>query len=164
MQQLDADEMNTLLSRRTFAHRLLATFALAAVGFSALPADAAGNKLTIFKSPSCGCCQAWADHMQRAGFNVEIVQAEDLSPIKVQFGVPRILEACHTATVDNYVIEGHVPAGDVKRLLRERPKAIGLAVPGMPIGSPGMEQGNQREPFKTILFGETGYYIFGNHT
>jgi hypothetical protein len=164
MQQLDADEMNAHHSRRTFARHLLATSALAAVGLSALPADAAGNKLTIFKSPSCGCCQAWADHMQHSGFNVEIVQAEDLSPIKVRFGVPRILEACHTATGDNYVIEGHVPAGDVKRLLRERPKANGLAVAGMPIGSPGMEQGKQREPFKTILFGKTGYYFFGTHT
>ena len=102
--------------------------------------------------------------MKRASFSVEIVQAEDLSPIKARLGGPQVLEACHTATVDGYVIEGHVPAGDVKQLLRERPKATGLAVPGMPIGSPGMEQGNQREPFKTILFGETGYHVFGNHT
>jgi hypothetical protein len=75
-----------------------------------------------------------------------------------------MLKSCHTATIDGYVIEGHVPAGDVKRLLREQPKAIGLAVPGMPIGSPGMEQGNQREPFKTILFGKKGYIIFSNYT
>lgn len=75
-----------------------------------------------------------------------------------------MLKSCHTATVNGYVIEGHVPAGDVKRLLREQPKAIGLAVPGMPIGSPGMEQGNQREPFKTILFGKTGYFVFSNYT
>jgi hypothetical protein len=156
--------MTAPLSRRTFAHRLLATSALAAAGLSALPAFAAGKKLTVFKSPTCGCCQAWADHMKRASFSVEIVQAEDLSPIKARLGVPQVLEACHTATVDGYVIEGHVPAGDVKQLLRERPKATGLAVPGMPIGSPGMEQGNQREPFKTILFGETGYHVFGNHT
>ena len=156
--------MKIPLSRRTFARRFLATSALTAAGLIALPTFASGNKLTVFKSPSCGCCQAWADHMQRAGFSVEIEQAKNLSPIKARLGVPKMLKSCHTATVDGYVIEGHVPAGDITRLLREQPKAIGLAVPGMPIGSPGMEQGNQREPFKTILFGKTGYFVFSNYT
>jgi hypothetical protein len=156
--------MKIPLSRRTFALGFLATSALTAASLLALPTFASGYKLTVFKSPSCGCCQAWAEHMQRAGFSVEIKQAKDLTPIKARLGVPQMLKSCHTATVNGYVIEGHVPAGDVTRLLREQPKAIGLAVPGMPIGSPGMEQGNQREPFKTILFGKTGYIVFSNYT
>jgi hypothetical protein len=156
--------MKVHLSRRTFVRQFLATSALAAAGLSGQLAFASGNRLTVFKSPSCGCCQAWAEHMQRAGFSVEIEQVENLTPIKARLGVPQMLKSCHTATVNGYVIEGHVPAGDVTRLLREQPKAIGLAVPGMPIGSPGMEQGNQREPFKTILFGKTGYIVFSNYT
>ena len=125
---------------------------------------AAGDKLTVYKSPTCGCCQACAQHMQRAGFELEIVEIEDLAPIKARLRVPQILEACHTAVVGGYVIEGHVPATDVERLLRERPKAMGLAVPGMPIGSPGMEQDGRREPFETILFSRQGLYVFAHHT
>jgi len=102
--------------------------------------------------------------MQRAGFELEIVEIEDLAPIKARLRVPQILEACHTAVVGGYVIEGHVPATDVERLLRERPKAMGLAVPGMPIGSPGMEQDGRREPFETILFSRQGLYVFAHHT
>ena len=155
--------MTAPLSRRTFAHRLLATSALAAAGLSALPAFAAGKKLTVFKSPTCGCCQAWADHMKRASFSVEIVQAEDLSPIKARLGVPQVLEACHTATVDGYVIEGHVPASDVARLLEERPEATGLAVPGMPVGSPGMEMGDERDSYEVVLFGPAGSETFSRY-
>jgi len=152
------------ISRRRFAEGLLATSAIVSASVLPLPLMAAGDKLTVYKSPTCGCCQACAQHMQRAGFELEIVEIEDLAPIKARLRVPQILEACHTAVVGGYVIEGHVPATDVERLLRERPKAMGLAVPGMPIGSPGMEQDGRREPFETILFSRQGLYVFAHHT
>ncbi len=114
------------------------------------PAEAA--EVTVWKSPSCGCCGKWVDHMRAAGFRVVVREADDLSPVKRTQGVPDRLASCHTALVDGYTIEGHVPAAEVKRLLAERPSARGLAVPGMPVGSPGMEQGSAREPYDVILF------------
>jgi len=110
-------------------------------------------EMTVYKSPWCGCCEAWIDHLRANGFTVAVKEQEDLDPVKRAFGVPAAMESCHTAVVDGYVIEGHVPAADIKRLLAERPQARGLAVPGMPAGSPGMEQGGQRDPYEVILFG-----------
>ncbi|MEC9344742.1 MAG: DUF411 domain-containing protein [Pseudomonadota bacterium] len=117
------------------------------------PAGAA-PRLLVHRSPSCGCCGAWIEHMAANGFDVEVEMLDDLGPVKTRLGVPATVEACHTATVGGYVVEGHVPAADVHRLLAERPAATGLAVPGMPIGSPGMEQGSTREPYRVILFGQ----------
>ncbi len=91
--------------------------------------------------PQCGCCEKWADHLQAAGFEVKVEEVSDLSRIKAKYGIRPHLETCHTAVVDGYVIEGHVPAASVKRLLEERPRIAGIVVPGMPIGSPGMEEG-----------------------
>ncbi len=101
--------------------------------------------------------------MQANGFAVKVIEQEDLSPIKRQYSIPENLESCHTAEIDGYIIEGHVPAEDVIRLLAERPKAKGLAVPGMPIGSPGMEQGNEKEPYPVVLFGDDGMFIYSRH-
>jgi hypothetical protein len=95
--------------------------------------------VTVHKSPSCGCCGAWVEHMRSAGFEVEVRDTNDLDPIKQSLGVPANKASCHTAQVGDYFVEGHVPADDVKRLLSEKPEARGLAVPGMPAGSPGME-------------------------
>lgn len=95
--------------------------------------------MTVNKHPSCGCCGVWIEHMQAAGFKVEVNDIEDLGPIKQAAGVPYAMGSCHTAQVGDYFIEGHIPASDVLRLLAERPDAKGLAVPGMPMGSPGME-------------------------
>ena len=95
--------------------------------------------VVVHKSPSCGCCSQWADHMRQAGFPVEIRDQEDLNPIKQRLGVPYGKGSCHTAEVAGYFVEGHVPAEDIKRLLAQKPNAKGLVVPGMPIGSPGME-------------------------
>ena len=95
--------------------------------------------LVVHKSPSCGCCGLWVEHMQQAGFPVEVRDTNDLNPIKERLGVPYGKGSCHTAEVAGYVIEGHVPADDVKRLLADRPDAKGLVLPGMPLGSPGME-------------------------
>ncbi len=95
--------------------------------------------VVVHKSPSCGCCGAWVDHMRDAGFPVEVRNADNLEPVKSRLGVPYGKGSCHTAEVEGYFVEGHVPAGDIKRMLAERPDALGLTVPGMPIGSPGME-------------------------
>jgi hypothetical protein len=107
-----------------------------------LPAQAVDRpKVLVSKDPSCGCCGAWAEHLRRAGFPVEVIETTNVNAVKRRLGVPADLTSCHTAEVQGYVIEGHVPASAVLRLLEEKPQATGLAVPGMPIGSPGMEQG-----------------------
>ena len=93
----------------------------------------------VYKSPACGCCGGWVTHLRQSGFPVEVHEVEDLEPVRKQFGVPYGKGSCHTARVDGYVVEGHVPAGDIRRLLAERPNARGLVLPGMPAGSPGME-------------------------
>ncbi|MGI9414555.1 MAG: DUF411 domain-containing protein [Hyphomicrobiales bacterium] len=108
-------------------------------------------QMTVWKSPWCGCCTAWVQHMKDAGFKVEIKEVEDLGQVKRAAGIPEALQSCHTATVGGYAIEGHVPATDVKRLLTARPDIDGLAVPGMPSGSPGMENG-QRDPYDVVTF------------
>ncbi len=101
--------------------------------------------LTVYKSASCGCCRAWVDHMRGAGFTVRTVDTEDLGRVKGELGVPATLQSCHTAVIGAYLVEGHVPAADVKQLLARKPAVRGLAVPGMPIGSPGMEQGDPKD-------------------
>ncbi len=151
------------LTRRKF-------FNLAALGFVSLgtghiaPSAFAGSPvLKVYKSPSCGCCGAWVSHMHSAGFRGIVRDVPDLHPIKKKLGVAPDLWACHTAVIDGYVIEGHVPAREVIRLLNERPKGIGLAVPGMPIGSPGMEQGDRRDPFQVFLFSSTDRLVFAEY-
>jgi hypothetical protein len=130
-------------------------------------ARAAGQpRVAVAKSPTCGCCGAWVDHMRAAGFEVEArdVSDEDLAALKRRLGLAPEHASCHTAEVDGYVVEGHVPAEDVRRLLAERPDALGLAVPGMPVGSPGMEMGNTREPYDTLLIGANGEArVFARH-
>lgn len=112
--------------------------------------------LLVYRSPTCGCCESWAGHMQGAGFPVEVRDMEDIAPIKAEAGMPAGMESCHTARVGDYFVEGHVPAEDVKRLLAEKPDARGLAVPGMPQGSPGMEQGAVPEPYDVLLVAKDG--------
>lgn len=151
------------LRRKTRSVRpLLLSVALAASVAGTLlsgPACAAAE-ITVYKSPWCGCCSNWADHLRANGHIVTTKNIENLDTIKKQLGVPEGLQSCHTAMVDGYVIEGHVPAKDIDRLLAERPKARGLAVPGMPVGSPGME-GGAPERFDVMLFetdGSTSVY------
>ena len=114
------------------------------------------QKVEVYKSPTCGCCSLWVEHMKKSGFNVEIHEVRDVTPFRQRFGVPDAMTSCHTAVVGGYAIEGHVPAADIKRLLREKPKAAGLAVPGMVQGSPGMEQGQGKDPYNTVLFSADG--------
>ena len=109
-----------------------------------------GPEVTVYKSATCGCCGKWIEHMQDAGFKVTAHNRQDMNQIKEEHGVAYELRSCHTAVVDGYVLEGHVPAGDIRRLLKERPAVDGLAVPGMPSGSPGME-GNMKIHTKLLL-------------
>ena len=147
------------LSRR----RLLAlVVGVAALGIG-LPASAdALPEVVVHRDPSCGCCGAWVEHLRRAGFPVKVVETDSLNAIKQRLGVPADLFSCHTAETTGYVIEGHVPAGAIRRLLAERPQAAGLAVPGMPIGSPGME-GGAPETYEVVLFGQHGRRIFARY-
>jgi hypothetical protein len=119
-------------------------------------APPAAGVVTVYKSATCGCCKLWMEHMKAAGFQVRGVDMEDITEVKQASGVPMRLRTCHTALVDGYVIEGHVPADLVKKLLAEKAKVTGIAVPGMPLGSPGMEQGDQKEPYEVLLFDQTG--------
>jgi hypothetical protein len=110
----------------------------------------------VWKSPTCGCCAAWVAHMREAGFQVEVEDVVDVTPHKVEHGVAPELQSCHTALVEGYALEGHVPAQDVLRLLDERPQVTGLAVPGMPTGSPGMEMGGRVDRYDVVAFTRGG--------
>lgn len=128
----------------------------AALGATAIVSTRAAARPTIvvYKDPFCGCCGAWIDHVRAAGFPVEAHDRSDMDRVKVRFGVPDHLASCHTALVDGYVLEGHVPAGAIERLLAQRPTATGLAVPAMPIGSPGMEIPDiDPDTYEVVLFG-----------
>lgn len=123
-------------------------------------------KVTVSKSASCGCCTAWIEHIEKAGFSVEShnLTQQRLSDLKRRIGVSSELAACHTAFINNYFIEGHVPAEDIKILLSQKPDALGLAVPGMPMGAPGMEMGSRRDPFDTLLVKRDGTSnVFSSH-
>lgn len=117
----------------------------------------------VARSPSCNCCGAWIDHMRAEGFTVRDRLVEDLGPLKMALGVPASMQSCHTAVIDGYVIEGHVPAREIRRLLAERPSAIGLAVPGMPVGSPGMETGGAPDSYDVLIFGAEGSRSFARY-
>ncbi|MGS1079259.1 DUF411 domain-containing protein [Pseudoxanthomonas beigongshangi] len=113
--------------------------------------------IRVHKSASCGCCGVWVDHVRAAGFPVEVHDTEDMMTVKDRLGVPEPMMSCHTAEVDGYFVEGHVPAEDIKRLIAEKPKARGIAVPGMPLGSPGMEMPDGRtQPYEVTLVGGDG--------
>jgi len=146
--------------RRSVHHSLLAC----AVSLLALVHCAESKvAVTVYKSPTCGCCVKWIDHLEGHGFTVEARDVRDTRALKQEHGVPSGLEACHTALIEGYVIEGHVPAEDIGRLLRERPPVAGLAVPGMPIGSPGME-GPRPEAYRVLSFDAVGHTeIFASH-
>jgi len=134
------------------------------LAFLLLPATSLmAAEVLVYKTPTCGCCTAWIDHLKTHGFDVKSVDLRDLTKIKQQHGVTRELASCHTALIDGYVIEGHVPATDIKRLLQERPPVAGLAVPGMPMGSPGME-GPVSEPYAVVSFEKSGRTaVFSRH-
>lgn len=135
-----------ILSRRTMlTGSVLALGGVAVSGAFAGPASAGKGTIAVYKNPSCGCCGNWVRYLRRNGWAVEVTDLDDVSSIKRQAGVPDELAACHTAIVDGYVVEGHVPASAIEQLLRERPKLAGIAVPGMPADSPGMRGGGMQD-------------------
>ena len=144
--------------RIAFRHaRRAALRAIGAAGLAiCVPAWAEEQPLvTVHKDPNCGCCSGWVQHLEKSGFVVKAIDTTQLDAVKTRLGVPEDLAACHTAEVAGYVIEGHVPAVALKRFLAEKPNAKGLAVPGMPVGSPGMEGGTP-EAYEVVLFGASG--------
>ena len=114
------------------------------------------NEITVYKTSSCSCCSVWVNHLRENKFTVKVIEVESTADYQRKNGVTNALRSCHTATVGGYTIEGHVPASEIQRLLREKPKAKGLAVPGMPVGSPGMEVGTRRDAFSVLLFDAGG--------
>ncbi len=147
----------------TPSFRQLVAPALLALAACSSAAQAA--TYTMFKDPNCGCCDQWADHV-REGMDAEVaaVHSTDMAAVKDTHGVPVRLRSCHTMIVDGYVIEGHVPAAEIARLLEQRPAGVrGLAVPGMPIGSPGMEMGDRTQPYQVIAFGDAGMSVFATY-
>ncbi len=138
--------------------------ALAPLALLACVESAAAATIEVVKSPYCGCCTQWVEYLRAEGFDVRVVEMEDVTPAARRLGVPDDLRSCHSASIEGYAGEGHVPAADIRRLLAERPDAAGIAVPGMPVGSPGMEQGNVRQPYATILFRRDGSRrLFARH-
>jgi hypothetical protein len=135
----------------------VAVAAVGAIGYATIfpPAPASAEEVVIYKSPSCECCGRWSSHLRHNGFAVSIKNVEDMDPIKKQAGVPYDMESCHTAFIGGYVVEGHVPAENIRKILAERPGIKGLAVPGMPASSPGMD-GPDPEPYTVYSFDEKG--------
>ena len=137
-----------------------ALVSLRLVSFMAIVFLAAGavqaTEVNVHKTMGCMCCDRWAEHLRSNGHLVTITAEDNLGALKEDLGIPVSLWACHTAMVEGYVIEGHVPDSDIARLLQERPDAIGLAVAGMPVGSPGMEMGDRTQPYQVILFRKNG--------
>ena len=125
-------------------------------GAAVVPVSADAPLVTVYKSPTCGCCAMWVEHLEREGFRVESRDRADMAAVKDSLGLPPDLSSCHTGVVDGYVVEGHVPAQYVRQLLDERPDALGIAVPGMPIGSPGMEVGDRRDAYDVLIVDESG--------
>ena len=137
---------------------------LAPLALLAMAESAAAATLVVTKTAYCACCKHWVEHMKKAGFQVEVREVEDVAETRQRLGVPDALRSCHTSEIGGYAIEGHVPAADVKRLLATRPKAAGIAVPGMVMGSPGMEHGDHKQPYQVLLFDKAGKTkVFASH-
>lgn len=144
---------------RTLSRRSLLGLAVGAVlPWAGVRLSAQGKpQMTVYKSSTCGCCSKWVEHLQASGFEVKAIDVEDIDKVKRERGVPAAAQSCHTGIVSGYVVEGHVPASAVKKMLAEKPAIVGIAVPGMPMGSPGMEMPNgQKDKFDVVAFDKTG--------
>lgn len=140
-----------------FTKYLAACVLFAVIGCDAAPKSIEAADMVVFKTPTCGCCGKWVEHMREAGYSVEVREQKSLNDVKQRYKVPIAFQSCHTAVIDGYIVEGHVPAPVLKRFLKEAPEAAyGLAVPGMPVGSPGMEIGDQIDPYEVLLLKESG--------
>jgi len=136
--------------KNLFATLLIGSLAQASWAAPATPV------IDVYKSPACGCCNKWIDHLKANGFGVRSYDTDNVAQHKARLGVPPGYGSCHTAEVDGYVIEGHVPAREIKRLLKEKPRVSGLVVPAMPVGSPGMEADGRKDPYKVFLVNRNG--------
>jgi hypothetical protein len=139
----------------------LGAVALLLMTLAPVPAATALPSVTVYLSPTCGCCKKWVKHLRDNGFEVKVEEMNDVSPMKNSAGVPSDLWSCHTAVVGGYAIEGHVPAADIKRLLSEHPKILGLSAPGMPSAAPGMD--GKPEAYEVIAFGKGGEQVYAKH-
>jgi hypothetical protein len=152
---------NSPLNRRTLMTGLAASTVL--IGHRSGHAEALPG-IVVSKDPTCGCCTGWVDHLRKEGFSADVVETPEINRVKVRLGVPEDLASCHTAEIGGYVIEGHVPADAIRRLLAEKPAGMGLAVPGMPMGSPGMEMdGMAPDTYEVVLFGPSGRKTFARY-
>lgn len=141
----------------------LCGLALAVVAAGA-PVLAADDEVVMYKDPNCGCCGKWAEHMRSHGFKVREIATRDMGTVKREAGLPAELGSCHTAKVGGYIVEGHVPAADVRRMLDERPKIVGISTPGMPMGSPGMEGPYPPDRYEVVSFDRKGgVEVFSRH-
>jgi hypothetical protein len=150
------------MHRRHLLKTLLAAAFGAPLIAAAAPATIPAPVIDVYKSANCGCCGAWVEHLQKSGFTVRAHNVANAPAYRAKFGIPEQLGSCHTGMVDGYALEGHVPARDIKRLLAQRPKAVGLAVPGMPQGSPGMEAA-QSDPYDVVLVQRDGRHSVYQH-
>ena len=142
---------------------LTLTLTTAAVRTPGVTSDAKKPTITVYKDPSCGCCKNWIEHLIKHGYRVDAKDTPNMAEIKRTLGVPNAMTSCHTAMVNGYLIEGHVPAADIDQLLSKKPRVAGLAVPGMPMGSPGME-GPRSQPYKVLAFDKSGKTtVFASH-
>ncbi|MDD4927693.1 MAG: DUF411 domain-containing protein [Gallionella sp.] len=167
MQTSKAVAKPSIFSKRNLLRGLMLSIALGTTAFAvaqqpAMPLASVLPVVDVYKSPQCGCCKLWAKHLEQAGFKVVLHDVSDVPATRKKLGMPEKFGSCHTATVGQYLVEGHVPASDIKRLLAEHPKATGLAVPGMVQGSPGME-GGKNESYDTLLVVADGTATVFNH-
>lgn len=149
--------MNSRLFIRRSLLLLVLTTAVAWAGNIWVAAQSAKPQMTVYKSPTCGCCSNWIEHMKANGFDVKAVDVDDIDKVKRERGVPPAAASCHTGLVNGYIVEGHVPADAVLKMLKDKPAIAGIAVPGMPMGSPGMEvPSGQKDPYTIVSFDKTG--------
>jgi hypothetical protein len=155
--------MTSFTSRSIRAVVVAALVLSAPAAYGQQKATPAKPHLTVYKTPTCGCCGKWVEYMQANGFTAAVTNMPDVTPVKTKHGLPPRLTSCHTTLVGGYVIEGHVPVEDIRRLLKEKPAIVGLAAPGMPAGSPGMDVPNS-PPYDVISFDKDGRTrVFANH-
>ncbi|QPK62316.1 DUF411 domain-containing protein [Methylomonas sp. LL1] len=144
--------------------KMMVSTILLATSMTTTAEEAVDREMTVYRSPTCGCCGKWIEHVSQNHFAIKDIVSDDMQAIKQKYGVPEKLASCHTAIVDGYVIEGHVPAADIQKLLQTKPKVVGISAPGMPMGSPGMEMGGRQDNYDVVSFDSAGnVQVFSEH-